>query len=267
MSQKQSKHIKHKSLAGRISKVLLIIFLSLLFVIIVAGSVFYIYKDDIGERFLLSLNANSNGEISFSDISFNPLIHFPNASVQLHDFVVTDKSPYDSIQDRDTIATMKSVYVAVHISDLIAGKINISKITLTDGQLNLVQYPDSTINLIRALSSPLSDSTTLSVDTSTTQQNDSTAMDIRLDGITLNNIRFNLENFTHGGQSQIDINNLKASVKFQKNILNIGWQSEILIRELAITDKIKFMNKILKINSGLIYDQQQQNTSNFRWRA
>ena len=78
--------IQRKPLYRRLIRILLYTLLGFGILLIVTTGFIYFYKDQIAEKILLAANDNQNGEIRFSDISFNPLVQFPSVSIQLNDF-------------------------------------------------------------------------------------------------------------------------------------------------------------------------------------
>jgi hypothetical protein len=68
---------------------LVILFFSILFIL------FLIYKNDISTALLLGVNNKIEGKISFSDLSFTPFRHFPDASLVINN--LTLKKNKDSV--------------------------------------------------------------------------------------------------------------------------------------------------------------------------
>jgi len=259
MTRKDLNSKKHKSKGKRLLRIFLFVVLSFISLIVVLGGIFFIYKDDISRQILLNLNSQLKGEISFSDIKFSPFIHFPSASINLNDFVYLEPKKTDSIETRDTIANFKDVYAAIHISDLISGRINVTKVTINEGLLRVEKNPDSTINIINAIGSPQSRLNSVKEDSiNKTTQQDSTNLNLKLDGIVLKNIRCEFKNLTQSGYAQIQINEIKASVQFQNDILNIGLNSDFELNDLLLANKVHINNKNLQINSNIVFNSQNE---------
>ncbi len=121
---------------------------SLLFVFTI---LFYINRDRIGEKLVLKINDLQRGTVSFSDISFSPFIHFPDMSVKLNNVNYLVHNPWDSVSGIDTIASFEKIYIATDLGSLFSGEVLLSAITVSDGNLSLVEYPDSSLNLSNAL--------------------------------------------------------------------------------------------------------------------
>jgi len=142
--------IERKPFYKRLIRILLYLLLSLIILLILATGILYLNKDQIAEKILLATNDQQNGEISFLDISFNPFVQFPSVSIQLNDFSYFEQSK-DSANTKfkvgdDTlsnqllpIARVRYLYAAVSITDLFRGEINISKVLLENGQVNIVK--------------------------------------------------------------------------------------------------------------------------------
>ena len=80
MAKKRQK----RSLVNIITRVVLFTIIALLGVALFASVYFYINKEEISRKLVLEINSLKAGEISFEDIAFHPLVHFPQVSLQLH---------------------------------------------------------------------------------------------------------------------------------------------------------------------------------------
>jgi len=143
---KSSLEIKNRKPYQKIIlKVILFIAIILIFFLIAAFTAFYIFKDDITRSILLSLNNNINGKISFSDISFSPLKHFPDITLNLNNVKLIESTDADSAAG--PICKFEDVYFSVNLVDLFSSRINVPRVYIDDGYVNLVVYKDSSTNI------------------------------------------------------------------------------------------------------------------------
>ncbi|MCZ7612062.1 MAG: hypothetical protein M5T52_00540 [Ignavibacteriaceae bacterium] len=100
---------------------------------------------------MLNVNQKISGKISFDDIAFTPFRYFPNASLILKNFSLIESKDSALNADKLPVFEISEVYISINIIDLLSSKINASAIDLSNGNINIIVYPDSQINLKNAL--------------------------------------------------------------------------------------------------------------------
>ncbi|MGE5810774.1 MAG: AsmA-like C-terminal region-containing protein, partial [Ignavibacteria bacterium] len=128
-----------------ILKAILFITIILILFFTAAFTAFYFFKDDLSRSILLSLNNNINGKISFSDISFSPLKHFPDITLNLTNVKLMESADADSAAG--PICKFEDVYLSVNLVDLFSSRINVPRVYIDDGYVNLIVYKDSSTNI------------------------------------------------------------------------------------------------------------------------
>lgn len=92
------------------------------------------------------LNKQIDGQLIVGDSRISIFKHFPSVGVSLRQGkLFTDKSGADS-----AFFKFERLYVGISIPDLMNGKYNLRRLSLTNGQADIVQGTDGTINLLKA---------------------------------------------------------------------------------------------------------------------
>lgn len=242
---------------------LLALFFLILFIL------FIIYKNDIGKTILLSVNNNINGKISFTDLSFTPFKHFPNAALVLNDLSLEENKDSLSQPDTKPILNIKEAYVSLNLIDLFSSKINISEITFEGGNINIIVYPDSQINIQRAfrkkeekkivspkrqVSAPDTLKPKKKVVTKT-----SSDLNLNIEDLVIDDLELNLENQFKKNKVLLKINELQSEFAYSKNqiICSISFDTQIdsLIKndELLLTDKPITFESNLEVETDSIF--------------
>lgn len=264
-----SKTKKQKSLFRIISiaflsvAALLILFFSILFIL------FLVYKDDISKTFLSSVNQKINGKVSFSNISFTPFRHFPNAALVLNDLCLEENKDSLSYPNSRPIFNIKEAYVSVNLKDLFSSKVNISKITFEGGNVNLIVYPDSQTNLQKAIKiteekNIVVQKKQISVEDTLNQKKETatkTSSDINLniDDLLIDDLELSLENQFKKNKILLNVNELESEFSYSQNqiicVIDFNTEIDSLIKnnEVLLTDQqINFESRI-EIDTDSIY--------------
>ncbi|RLD60999.1 MAG: hypothetical protein DRJ05_03565, partial [Bacteroidetes bacterium] len=251
-----NKKNKHKSiLFHRLIKVLAYMTIAFVLLISILTSVFYIYRDKIGEGILLKVNDLQKGEVSFSEVSFSPFVHFPHMSVELRN-VVYIGNPFGN----DTIAKIQSLYASIDVADLINGKINVSRATIEKGGIYLIKYPDSTINLFSALglygNNVILEDDKNGVIADSLKQGE--VLDILLDEIDLKDISIQYKDFTKNDSLEIKLDKLRAFFQYQSDSIQCEIAINIDLQRIPLFKKLTLHQKRLQIQTAFLYDRNNE---------
>lgn len=242
---------------------LLTLFFSILFIL------FIIYKNDISKTILLSVNNNINGKISFTDLSFTPFRHFPNAALILNDLSLEEIKDSLSQPDTEPILNIKEAYVSLNLIDLFSSKINISEITFEGGNINIIVYPDSQVNIHKALKKKEAKKNVLpkkqvsAPDSLKPKKNvvikTSSDINLNIEDLEIDDLELNLENQFKKNKVLLRINELQSEFAYSKNqiICSISFDTQIdsLIKndELLLTDKPITFESNLEVDTDSIF--------------
>jgi AsmA-like C-terminal region len=269
----KEKKIKSPSFLRKLFKVLSYFFIVWILILIVIAALFYIFKDDISKKLLLSLNDIQNGEISLEDISFSPFSQFPSISIGINDVIYFENKKEDRDSLEKPIVTLDVIYVAFDVIDLIGGRINVSKITIDGGTLNFVTYKDSTVNLFKALGTEepanLSENKEqIPTDTFSTYKSKSseevkntpeeiTDIDLAIEQLTIKNLTINFENQIFHRAASYSFKNLSSSFHHQTDLIKGSLNAEIQINSIQLADKELLKNKELNIETNFSFDREK----------
>lgn len=92
------------------------------------------YEKEIKQLIISEINKNINTKISVGEFDFTVLRHFPNASFELKDVVIDGVTENNT---RDTLLYSKRLSLLFNIKDVFSKDINIKKVFVYDGGLNI----------------------------------------------------------------------------------------------------------------------------------
>ncbi|MCD4735637.1 MAG: hypothetical protein K8R53_06305 [Bacteroidales bacterium] len=217
---------------------------------------------------MLRANDLQNGEICFSDISFDPFVHFPVVSIRLQEFVYLGNPIKENDSAKDTIANFNNLYAAINLWDLVKGDITISQITLNGGELRLIKNNDGAINLFHALGlfqnneTPIPTETDAGIMSDTTGENTlndtlehQTSGIIYLDKIALKKINLKYTDRIEKSFSNILIEEMKASFIFENDTIKTRLNTDLNLVNLQAKENLILTDKRLSVNTAIVFDQ------------
>ena len=239
----------------RLLKRFLIFILSgLAFLSVLSLILFNIYKDDIAKFVLLQTNQLQEGEIIFDDIAIAPFVHFPDVSVELNELRYFEKSSVYREFDSIPIVKLEKLYLAFDVMDLVKGDVNVTKVRIENGKVNIVSYTDSTINLVNAIG--LHQDTTLVAKDSISNQESDLILDIS--HVVVHNVDVAYTNSLLKTKSEYTVNSAKASLNYWPDTIKCALASDIVINELAITEQMSLTEKKIGINTSLRFGRDSR---------
>ncbi len=128
------------------TKILLIAFsLPIVFSILVVGLV-YKNQDLIVQKALAKLNENFAGHLELEDSHVAPFANFPYVSIDLEQVKFYESKS----KNTPPLYEAADLYLGFNLLDLIRGIYHIEKITIKNGHLDAIRYPNGDINLLLA---------------------------------------------------------------------------------------------------------------------
>ena len=235
-------------------------FVGFVLLISIFASVFYIYRDKIGEGILLKVNDLQKGEVSFSEVSFSPFVHFPHMAIKLRNVNYlanpSDKNGFGN----DTIARLKSLYASIDVVDLINGKINVSRVTLEKGGICLIKYTDSTINLLHALGKYSNNDIKVyeknEVFADSIKQDE--GLDVLLDEIDFKDITIEYKDLAKNDSLEIKLDKLRAFFQYRSDSIQCAITTNIGLQRIPLFKKITLHHKQLQIQTAFLYDRNNE---------
>lgn len=119
----------------------------LLFLILVL--IIYVKQDDIVQDLVSDLNKDFRGATELSGSHISMFENFPYISIDLENVKVFETKK----KENKPLIDLEDVYVGFNLWTILTGKMEVKKIKLQEGEINLVQHVDGEFNIINALSS------------------------------------------------------------------------------------------------------------------
>ena len=191
--------------------------------------------DEIGKFLILQVNKLQSGELVVGKISISPLFQFPRISVILNDVSYFEHKRTEQNNSQKPIATIQQFYCGLEVRKLFKGEFKISAIDIDGGELDLIIYPDSSVNLINALAK---ESTSLKEKQIGQTEKESPAKETPLiiEKLNVNNIRLKITNNPDKRESSILLKNLDSDLDIDGNQVRLEFITSILIEKLKIND-------------------------------
>ena len=249
----RNRHIKSKrpprSLFRRILRILIFVFLGFLGLVLLLTGYFYLDRDDIGKRVLLHTNHIAQGELSFEEIAFNPFRYFPDISLLLRDVDYHENPIGSRHQNERAVCEIERIYVVLDVLKLIQGQILVDRVSLRNGELQLVRYPDSTLNLLNAIE-PIARKD--EVDT-----NDTLDIVLDLDRISLYNIQVEYDDRVERDKEALLMERLTASFSFSSEVIKGRVETDMNLQLIQLSEKLLFSNKKLSLQTAFDIQRDQ----------
>lgn len=258
MNQTNKKTLKYVAKFLFVSLISLISILGLFFATLFVT--FLIYKNDISKTVLLSVNQKINGKISFSDISFTPLRHFPNAALKFRDFTLYESKDISSAVKKNTLLQIKEAYISVNLVDLLSSRINISTVSFEGGKINILMYKDGKTNIEKAINKvevkkdtsqsnlPKQIKPKQKKETSSVQKND---FSLNVSDFAIIDLILNIENQITKNRISLKLNNFQADLSYDDKQINSSLCIDSIIDSLIINDELILAKNNFSLESEL----------------
>ncbi|MCW8804452.1 MAG: AsmA-like C-terminal region-containing protein [Ignavibacteriaceae bacterium] len=204
------------------------------------------------------MNQKINGKVSFSDISFTPFKHFPNAALKFYDLSLQESKDSVLNLNKPPVFDIGEAYISVNIIDLFSSKFNVSNITFETGSLNIVVYPDSQTNLEKSLK--IESGTQIIVqdkfivrDTlgSQTQQVTKSTLNLQIDKLEIIDVKLIINNYLTKNKLQLQINELQSGFTYINNRIVSSLNFDTKVDSLIIRDNLLLTDEQLNFESNI----------------
>lgn len=220
---------------------------------------FLAYKDDISKILISRVNQKINGQISFSDLSFTPFKHFPNAALVLYDFSLKESKESALNASRLPVFDISEAFISLNIVDLFSSRINVSDITFEGGTLTLEVYPDGSSNLDKAIKKitkqeiivqkKATQSDTLISKTKKVVENKSD-LNLQIDNLEIIDVEMRMENQLNRNKLKLNVEYFQSDFSYEDNEIISSLYFDTQIDSLMIGDRLWLAETHLKFKSG-----------------
>ena len=202
-----------KQLIKRIFQTLLGISLLLL----ISGFVItYFFSEKVEKTVINKIQEQMTSELQLGDVAFSLYEKLPSASVKITDLLAFEKEGFDN----DTLFYAKTTYIELSIIDIILGKVDIKRVVVDNGKINIKYDSDNNPNFAIFKTNEKSNNK-----------------------LTLNNLLL-----------------IDTHISFNRKRVNINWQTQEAFigfteKNIIINAKI-FSEKLIVNNQDYIYKKQ-----------
>lgn len=213
------------------------------FIITLAIGILYLdkKKDKIIPYIVQSINSQIEGEFKYESISLIPFKHFPAVSISIEKPILLVK-----IESRiDTVIQLNEIDLSFDVLGLLRSEINLSKLSIYGGKIQIVQYPDSTFNITNALRGK-----EVQMDSSKSKK----AVNLNIDKLFVENVDLEFYHLNHNAHLNTSINSIKASFQFSKDSLNCTLDLHSKLNEFVIGNDRLIEDKKISLNSSFNYN-------------
>ncbi len=228
-------------------------FIALLTVVIVVLVLYFNYnKVSISTNLVSHINKEIQGNLVFKNIIFSPLAQFPHISISLVDVCYYNNTIFENNKVNDSIVKLEKVHLAFNILSLFTNNIHIYGVELENGNIDLIRYPDSTMNFINALKSVNNNQKYNYVEKDTTTAI-SKEIYLSLDYIKLENIGLQYVDKLNKSNVCVHINEINASYENTNDTIRFQIDSEIDLEHIPIYNNIEINNSSLSFKTGILW--------------
>jgi hypothetical protein len=260
---------KERKLILRIIRGILFSVLGLIILLLLTTGYLFLNRDNISGRLLMSLSSYTRGELRFESIAFNPFIQFPSMSLLMREVEYYENPIENRNQNEIPLAKIEKLYAAIDVKELIQGRVDISKVLLERGRINLIQYPDSSLNLMNSIKSPdksfdrdqeIVDTTVLNASSTRTNISDttseSTPLEIILEHVLLEDIRFELDNRLEGNRASLEFSKLRAQFEYTPEAIRSNLETDIRLEYLQLANKEVINNSDIHLETSVVFTRK-----------
>lgn len=214
-------------------------------ILLVGGGILVLYTqhDRIVNLALNEVNKQFRGELTVESSGISLFKHFPSVGVKLMGATLyKDKS-----KSGTPIFKFEKLYVGVSIPDLLDERYNVRRLSVTNGNLDLVKDANGDINLLKAL--------TLDSDsTSAAPAGDSTTYIIDLQKASIKGANVSFFDEATGQTYRTNIAELTSNFKSDSTMMSISLLSKMELDWTSPTDTSLFRHKQFDINIEANYE-------------
>jgi hypothetical protein len=192
------------------------------------------------------LNKQIDGELVVDTSRISLFKHFPSVGVSLRQ----GKLFSNKERTGPALFAFERFYIGISIPDLLDGKYNLRRFSVTGGRLDIVRDVDGNINLERILSAP--------PDTVASDERESGSFDINLQKISFKRTRITFTDYTDGHQYSTNIAQLTSSLTSDSSRVTINLTSEMEADITGANDSSMFRHKKLQLDLSAYYSIQDK---------
>lgn len=185
-----------------------------------------IFKDDIINYVVASVNKNLNAKVAVSKIDLTFWASFPNLSVDFENVLISDS--INSIQQTDTVLYSELIRLKFNPMDVWAGKYELKKVSIYPGtvQLRIDKNGRENYNIIKE-----------------SKEEGESKFNLKLEKVTFENIRFVYANQVTGQTYTSLVDELELKGEFNEKEFTLAAKSDLFVNEIKSEKIVLLKNK------------------------
>jgi len=235
----------------RLLKYLLALASLLAFLLAVGFLLFHFNKDQIKEALLRYVQEHQQGEIHIEAVQFSPLSALPHIAVRLDEVLYYERTSGDRSETERPILEVEQAYLGFNLLPLLRGSYDIREISLRNGEVNLIFYPDNSVNLLNALGIGQVRSEPMNIRESTGPD-----VDLLLDKLRLKNLKASVVHQRLHMKTEVDVKNLSAGLRYRKGVDDVQLDAGLEFRFLEYNEKTYLREKAIQLDLDFTVDEQ-----------
>ena len=118
-------------------------FLGISLLLLISGFVItYFFSDKVEKTVINKIQKSITSDLNIGDVAFSLYEKFPSASVKINNLLAFEKEGFNN----DTLFYAKSTYIELSIIDIIQGAVDIKKVVVENGEINIKYDIDNNPN-------------------------------------------------------------------------------------------------------------------------
>ncbi len=220
------------------------------------STVLILKKDEISRYLIVYFNQIQSGELTVEQVSISPFRQFPHISVILENVTYYEHRANQRSENEQPIAKIENFYCGLEILKLFKGDFEISKVNVSNGELLIVIYPDTSVNLLNAIKR---DSTIAIKNIPKLSKTDSKPNEpsISVENLTISDLIIKVTNNPDKRESSILIKNFDSAFNFKDSLANLNFTTSILIEKFKINENNYITNQKLDLNVSSHLDKKK----------
>lgn len=216
------------------------------------GFLFFLFnKDQIKQSLLRYVQEHQQGEIYIGEIQFSPLSHLPYITLRLDEVCYYEHPSGDRSEDAAPILEVDHAYLGFNLLPLFKGRYDIREVSLRDGRVNLIFYPDNSVNLLRALGVGQVRSEKINSKASPAPD-----IDLLLNELRLRKIKVRVVHQRLNMRTEVDVEELSAGLHYRQGVDDVRLEAGLKFGFLQLNEKEYLREKAVQLDLDFTFDEQ-----------
>ena len=220
------------------------------------STVLLLKKDEISRYLIVYFNQIQSGELTVEQVSISPFRQFPRISLNLENLTYYEHKANQRSENEQPIARVGNFYCGLELLKLFKGDLEISKVNVSKGELLIVIYPDSSVNLINALQRASTSDIKKTPELTRTDTKTS-APSISVENLTINDLYMKVTNDPDKRESRIVIKDFDSEFDFRDSKAKLNFSTSILIEKLKVNENNYITSQEINLDVSSHLDREK----------